>query len=68
MSNMVPIGKLGDCIKIYTNFRDLNVVYPKDNFPFPNIDTLVNNIVRYEMLSLMDRFLGYNHIWVDPQD
>jgi len=49
---MVPIGNLDDCIRVCSNFRDLNVACLKEDFPFPNIDTLVENIVGYEMLSL----------------
>jgi len=33
----------------------------------PNIDTLVENMIGYEMLSLVDIFLGYNQICVAPQ-
>ena len=68
VSNMVPIGKLEEWIRVCIDFRDLNVACPKDDFPLPNIDTLVENTIGYEMLSLMDGFLGYNQIWVAPQD
>ena len=44
------------------NFRD-----PKDYLPLPNIEILVDSNVGYEMLSLMDGFLGYNQIRVVPK-
>lgn len=50
------------------DFRDLNKACPKDNFPLPNIDNLVNYIIGHEMLSLMDGFSGYNHITVASED
>lgn len=45
-----------------TDFRDLNKEYVKDDFPFPNIDMIVDITIRHEMLSLMDGFSGYNQI------
>lgn len=68
VSNMVPIGKPKGWIRVCIDFRDLNVTYLKDEFPLLNIDTLVDNIEGYEMLSLMDDFFSYNHIWVAPQN
>lgn len=65
---MVPIGKPEGWIKVCIDFRDLNAAWPKDDFSLPNIDTLMDNIVGYEMLSLMDSFFGYNQIWVALQD
>lgn len=62
VSNMVPIDKLEYHLRFCIDFRDLNAACPKDDFPLPNIDTLVDNIVRYDMLSLMDGFSSYNQI------
>lgn len=68
ISNMVSVKKSNDKIQICTDFRDLNKACPKDDFPLPNIDSLVDSIMSHEMLSLMDGFLGYNHIKVAPKD
>ena len=67
ISNMVPIKKPNGKICICTDFRDLNKAFPKDDFPLPNIDALVDTIVEHEMLSLMDGFFGYNQIKVTPK-
>ena len=40
--------------------RNLNKASPKDDFPLPHIDTLVDSIVGHAMLSFMDGFSGYN--------
>ena len=37
-SNVLPITKPFSEIKIYTDLRDLNKDFPKDNFPLPNIE------------------------------
>jgi len=44
ISNMVPIKKPNEKIRICTNFKDLNKACPKDDFPLPNIDKLVDVI------------------------
>ena len=68
ISNMVPVTKPFSDIRICTNFRDLNKACPKDDFPLPNIDMIVDLIARHEILSLMDRFLGYNQIQIVEED
>ena len=40
----------------------MNKASPKDNFPLPHIDVLVNNIVGHALLSFMDGFSRYNQI------
>lgn len=63
VSNIVPISKPAGGIMVFTHFRDLiNKACPKDDFPLPNIDMIVNLIVGHEMLSLMDGFSGNNQI------
>jgi hypothetical protein len=44
------------------DYRDLNKASPKDDFPLPHIDLLVDNIARRKMHSFMDGFSGYNQI------
>jgi len=44
VSNMVPINRTNRNLHTCTNFHDLNKAYPKDDFPLPNIDILVDNI------------------------
>ena len=65
---MVPITKPSGDIRIYTNFRDLNKACPKDDFPLPNIDMIIDLIATHEILSLMDGFSGYNQIKIVEED
>ena len=50
------------------DFTYLNKACLKDNFPFPRIDTLVDSTARYELLSFMDAFSGYNQIKMNKDD
>jgi hypothetical protein len=57
-------GKWQMCI----DFMDLNKACPKDNFPLPRIDTLVDQAAGSEMLSFLDCFSGYHQIWMRKED
>ena len=50
------------------DFRDLNKARPKDDFPLPHIDVLVDNMVGSALMSFMDGFSGYNQIKMAPKD
>ena len=59
-----PNGKWRMCV----DFKDLNRACPKDSYPLPRIDTLVDSTARHELLSFMDAFLGYNQIKMKEED
>ena len=44
------------------DFRDLNVVTPKDMYVMPIADMLVDSTANNELLSFMDGFSDYNQI------
>ena len=50
------------------DFRDLNKVCPKDDFPLPYIDVLVDNTAGSALMSFFDGFSGYNQIKMAPKD
>ena len=50
------------------DFMDLNRACPKDSYPLPWIDTLVNSTARHELISFMDAFSGYNQIKIKEDD
>ena len=68
MANVVPIPKKDGKDRMCVDYRDLNRASPKDNFPLPHIDTLVDNTAKFALFSFMDGFLGYNQIKMAPED
>ena len=60
ISNIVPISKKNGSIHICNIFQDLNKACPKDDFPLPNINTIVDVTIGHFIFSLMDGFLRYN--------
>ena len=60
VANIVPVPKKDNKVRICVDYQDLNRASPKDNFPLPHIDTLVDNTPKHSLFSFMDGFLGYN--------
>ena len=50
------------------DFTDLNKACPKDSYPLPQIDTLVDSTARHQLLSFMDAFSGYTEIKMEESD
>ena len=50
------------------DFRNLNKACPKDEFPLPNIDLLIDSVARNSMFSFMDGYSGYNQIRMAAKD
>ena len=68
MSNIVLVKKKNEQIRCYIDFKNLNKVCPKDKFPLPNMDLLIDSAARSAMFSFMDGFSGYNQIRMVPKD
>jgi hypothetical protein len=50
------------------DFTDLNKACPKDEFPLPRIDSLVDAAASSELMSLLDCYSGYHQIWMKKED
>jgi len=68
LANVVMVKKSNSKWRLCVDYTDLNKAYPKDTYPLRSIDRLVDNMSGYEMLSFLDAYSGYNHIWVFPQN
>jgi hypothetical protein len=68
VSNPVPVDKKQGTIRVCTDFHDLNNACPKENFPMPFIDQIIDDCAGHEDLSFMDGFSGYNQIQIHPAD
>jgi len=68
VANIVLVPKKDRKVCMYVDYRDLNQANPKDNFPLPHIDTLINNTATNVFFSFMDRFLGHNQIKMAEED
>jgi hypothetical protein len=62
------VNKKKGTIHVCMDFCDLNKACPKDNFPTPFIDQILNKCVRNKLFFFMDEFSGYNQIQIKPED
>ena len=60
LSNVIPVKKKNGQICCCMDFRNLNKACPRDEFPLPNIDLLVDLAAGSSMFSFMDGHSGYN--------
>jgi hypothetical protein len=57
-------GKIWVCI----DFRNLNKATPKDEYPMPIADMLINNASGQQVISFLDGNVGYNQIFMAEED
>ena len=50
------------------DYTDLNDACPKDSFPLPHIDQILDASTGHGMLSFLDAFSGYHQIPMHPPD
>jgi hypothetical protein len=53
---------------VYIDFRNLNKGTPKDKYPMPIADMLINNASRHRVISFLDGNIGYNQIFMAEED
>ena len=59
---MVVVPKKGSKWRVCVDYTDLNEACPKDSFPLPRIDKIVDALGGNGMLSFLDAFSGYHQI------
>ena len=62
LANTVVVKKKNGKWRVCVDFKDLNGAYPKDSFPMPRIDQLVDATVGHLRMSFLDTFQGYHQI------
>ena len=68
LANVALVPKNDGNVRVCVDFRDFNKVSPKDDFPLPHIDMLIDSTEGHSMLSFMDKFFGYNQILMALED
>ena len=68
VSNLVPVRKKSEEIRLCVDFRNLNRASDKDNYPVPPMEQLLQMVSGSELFSLLDGFSGYNQVLVAEED
>ena len=62
LANVVMVKKANGKWRMCVDLTDLNRACPKDSYPLPRINTMVDSTASHELLSFMDAFSRYNQI------
>ena len=68
LANTVVVKKKNGKWRVCVDFTDLNRACPKDPFPMPKIDQLVDSMYRHPRMSFLDAFQRYHQIALVPED
>ncbi|GKV41996.1 hypothetical protein SLEP1_g49458 [Rubroshorea leprosula] len=68
VANPVLMKKANGKWRMCINYTNLNQACPKDCYPIPNIDKLVEAASGNERLSLLDAYYGYHLVPMAPED
>ncbi|RVW81950.1 Transposon Ty3-I Gag-Pol polyprotein [Vitis vinifera] len=68
LANVVLVPKKEGKWRVCVDYTNLNNACPKDSFPLPRIDQIVDSTARQGMLSFLDAFSGYHQIPMSPAD
>ena len=68
LSNVVLVKKSNGKWRMCVDYTDLNRACPKDAYPLPSIDKLVDNSAGFKLLSFMNAYSGYNQIPMAKSD
>ena len=64
ISNLMPVWKKTGEIRLCIDFRNLNKVSLKDNYPLPKMDHILQRVVGASHMSLLNGYSRYNQILV----
>nr|ABA93663.1 retrotransposon protein, putative, unclassified [Oryza sativa Japonica Group] len=67
--SIVPVEKKeSGKIRVCIDFRDLNKATPKDEYPMPIADMMINDASGHKVISFLDGNAGYNQFFMAEED
>ena len=62
LANLVMVPKKDKSWRLCVDFKDLNKACPKDPFPLPRIDQIIDATAGHDSLCFLDAYSGYHQI------
>ena len=66
--NVIMVKIANEKWRMCIDFTDLNKACPKNSYPLPRVNVLVDFMAQHQLLSFMDAFSEYNQIRMDESD
>jgi hypothetical protein len=68
LANPVIVPKANGKLRMCTNYTSLNKACPKDPYPLPRIDHIVDSTSGCDLLSFLDSYSGFHQIQMSRED
>jgi hypothetical protein len=68
IANLVVVPKANGSGCLYVDFTSLNKACPKDPYPLPRIDQIIDSTAGCDLLCFLDAFSGYHQIKMARED
>jgi hypothetical protein len=68
LANVIMVQKKNGKWRMCIDLTNINKACPKDNFPLPQIDEIVDSATGCEVMSQLDFFSGYHQIYMKEED
>ena len=68
LANLVMVPKMDKSWRLCVYFKDLNKACPKDPFPLPRIDQIIDATAGHDSLCFLDAYSGYHQIKMAEAD
>jgi hypothetical protein len=67
LANLVIVPKTNGKLRMCIDYTSLNKAYPKDPYPLPRIDQIVDSTSGCDLLSFLDAYSGFHQIQMSRQ-
>ncbi|GJW13912.1 reverse transcriptase domain-containing protein [Tanacetum coccineum] len=68
ISNPVLVKKVDGTWRMCIDFKNINSACPKDYYPLPEIDSIIEAVMGFPLKCFLDAYKGYHHVQMAEED